>query len=232
MKRIVLWIGLLMILATLPAGAAESSTSKSASPMFTATNVPSRQVIAFYFHGTVRCETCLKIEQQAKALIERQFKTELDTQRLVFRPLNYDLPENAHYLQDYKLPCPSLVLVRQEFGKDLKWKMLGQIWTLVETSTAFDQYVGKEVDNYLSDSNNLTDETGATKALSNDLISEFTPGKAVGSLAELNVLLGDINAAFVFVHATNGPSLINKLGADKSCQAGNGIRMGDHFGLI
>src|SRR5665647_1978553 len=117
MKRIMLWLGLLLIAAMLPAGAADSPNPKPAAP---ATNAPSQQVIAYYFHGTVRCETCLKIEQQAKAVIERQFKPELDAQRLVFTPLNYDLPENAHFLLDYKLPCPSLVLVRQKDGKDVQ----------------------------------------------------------------------------------------------------------------
>src|ERR1017187_332924 len=54
----------------------------------TTTNAPGQQVIAYYFHGTVRCETCLKIEKQAKEAIERRFQTELDAQRLVFKPVN------------------------------------------------------------------------------------------------------------------------------------------------
>jgi hypothetical protein len=117
----------------------------------TTINAPSQQVIAYYFHGTVRCETCLKIEQQAKAVIERQFKPELDAQRLVFKPLNYDLPENAHFLLDYKLPCPSLVLVRQKDGKDEKWTLLGNTWQLVGDPVKFNNYIETEVNKFLSD---------------------------------------------------------------------------------
>jgi thioredoxin 1 len=108
------------------------------------------QVIAYYFHGTVRCETCLKIEQQARAVIERQFKPESDAQRLVFIPLNYDLPENAHFLLDYKLACPSLVLVHHNAGKDEQRTLLGDTWELVEDPVKFDDYIKTEVNKFLS----------------------------------------------------------------------------------
>jgi hypothetical protein len=117
----------------------------------TTTSAPSQRVIAYYFHGTVRCETCLKIEQQAREMIERQFKPELGAQRLVFKPLNYDLPENAHFFLDYKLPCPSLVLVRQKDGKDDQRTLLGDTWQLVEDPVKFNAYIEAEVNKFLSD---------------------------------------------------------------------------------
>jgi hypothetical protein len=149
MKRNLLSLGLLLVMAMLPAGAADNS--KPAAPATNATNAPSQQIIAYYFHGTVRCETCLKIEQQAKAVIERQFKPELDAHRLVFKSVNYDLPENAHFLLDYKLPCPSLVLVRQKDGKDDQRALLGDIWQLVENPVKFNGYIETEVNKFLSD---------------------------------------------------------------------------------
>jgi hypothetical protein len=117
----------------------------------TTTNAPSQQVIAYYFHGTVRCETCLKIEKQAKEAIERRFQTELDAQRLVFKPVNYEQPENTHFLQDYKLPCPSLVLVRQKDGKDEKWTLLGDTWQLIGEPVKFNNYIETEVNKFLRD---------------------------------------------------------------------------------
>jgi hypothetical protein len=58
------------------------------------------QVIAYYFHGTVRCETCLNIEKQAHELVMSRFAAELASERLVFKPVNYDKPENAHFSKD------------------------------------------------------------------------------------------------------------------------------------
>ena len=151
MKRRIFFTGLLLLVASAFANAAEKSEAKPSTPAATTTNAPSVQVIAYYFHGTVRCETCQKIEKQAQEVIEQRFKSELIAKRLMFKPLNYDLPENAHFLQDYKLPCPSLVLVRRQAGKDEKWKLLGETWQLVEDTTKFNRYVEDEVDKSLRD---------------------------------------------------------------------------------
>jgi hypothetical protein len=151
MKRNTLWLGLLLVVAAVSAVTADSPSPKPSAPAPAATNAPNQQVIAYYFHGTVRCETCLKIERQAREVIEQRFKPELDAQRLVFLPLNYDLPENAHFLQDYKLPCPSLVLVRQKDGKDEKWTLLGDTWQLVHDPVKFNSYIETEVSKFLSD---------------------------------------------------------------------------------
>jgi len=104
------------------------------------------QVITYYFHGTIRCETCLNIERQAREAIERRFFVEIAEKRLAFKPVNYDKPENAHFLKDYSLPCPSLVVVRHTSGMDAKWKLLGDTWTHVDNPFKFNEYVEGEVE--------------------------------------------------------------------------------------
>lgn len=116
----------------------------------TTTNAVAHQVIAYYFHATVRCETCLLIEAQAKAVIAEQFSAELAANRLMFTSVNYELPENAHYLTDYQLPCPSLVLVRQKDGKAEKWKLLGQVWEFAHEPARLSNYLATEVATFLS----------------------------------------------------------------------------------
>jgi hypothetical protein len=109
------------------------------------------QVIAYYFHGTIRCETCLKIEKQAREAIEARFPVEVSEKRLVFKPVNYDKPENAHFLKDYKLPCPSLVVVREKGGKTEKRKLLDKTWEHVENPIKFNEYVEGEIEKLLSE---------------------------------------------------------------------------------
>jgi hypothetical protein len=105
--------------------------------------------MAYHFHGIVRCETCLKIEKQAREVIERQFQVEIYEKRLAFTSVNYDTPENAHFLKDYQLPCPSLVLVRQKGGKDEKAKLLGETWDKIENPLKFNEYVESETEKFL-----------------------------------------------------------------------------------
>ena len=138
---------LAVLLVALLVGAAEEP---AANPTAEAKRAPNVQVIAYYFHGTVRCETCLNIERMARDVIERRFAFEELEKRLVFKPLNYEKPENAHFLSDYKLPCPSLVLVRKESGKVQKWKLLDKTWELVENPIEFKEYLEREAGKLLN----------------------------------------------------------------------------------
>jgi hypothetical protein len=66
--------------------------------------------------------------------------------------VNYDKPEHAHFLKEYKLPCPSLVVAREKGGKAEKWKLLDKTWEHVENPIKFNEYVEGEVEKLVSDS--------------------------------------------------------------------------------
>ncbi len=46
------------------------------------------KIIAYYFHGNVRCPTCHKMEQYTKEAIEKNFKDELANGLLVVKTVN------------------------------------------------------------------------------------------------------------------------------------------------
>ena len=73
--------------------------------------IPAPRVIAYYFHGTARCVTCKKIEAFAREAIGESFPDAIQDGRLEVRSVDYEEPENEHFLEDYRLPSPSLVLV-------------------------------------------------------------------------------------------------------------------------
>ena len=64
--------------------------------------------------------------------------------------MNYELRENAHFLTDYKLPCPSLVLVKRKAGKEENWKLLADTWRLVHEPIKLNAYVETEVRTFLN----------------------------------------------------------------------------------
>ncbi len=177
------------------------------------------RVLAYYFHGTVRCEKCLSIEKRARELISSRFAGEVASGRLVFRVVNYDKPDSAHFLTDYSLPCPSLVLVRQSGGKDQEWKLLGQTWENVEVPPLLDDYIEKEIGRFL--------QPGAAGVLRPEQSGSAT---AVGKLSELGELASEMNAVLVFVPGRDGAaadSAITALnGAKKRLEAQYEIRLG------
>jgi hypothetical protein len=111
---------------------------------------PSHKIVAYYFHTNARCSTCRKIEAYSHEAIEEGFKSELKNGTLELRVINYEEPENRHYIKDYKLVTKSLILVNLVDGKQTEWTNLKLVWQLTKNKEAFLNYVRKEVGNYLA----------------------------------------------------------------------------------
>ena len=107
------------------------------------------RVIAYYFHVTVRCTTCRTIESYSREVIEQKFGADIAKDRLQYRLVNIQLPENRHFVKDYQLFTKSLVLVRFDKGRQAEYKVLNDTWELVEDKSAMQGYVEREVRDYL-----------------------------------------------------------------------------------
>lgn len=108
------------------------------------------KVIAYYFHTDARCSTCIKIESYSKEAIEQGFARELKNGKLELRVVNYEKPENRHFMKDYKLVSKSLVLVNTVDGRQTEWTNLKMVWQLTGRKDAFLNYVRREVRGYLA----------------------------------------------------------------------------------
>ena len=99
------------------------------------------KVIAYYFHGQMRCPTCHKLEQYSKEAIETNFKDALASGKLEFKVVNVEDKGNEHYGNDYQLYTKSLILSLVKDGKQIKWINLDKIWEYVGNKQRFVDYV-------------------------------------------------------------------------------------------
>lgn len=120
---------------------------------------PEGRVTAYYFHRTVRCHSCLTIEEWSKQVIEDQFRAELAAGVLEYRAVNIDQPENQHFEKDYSLTAQSLVLVRAEDGGQREWKNLEKVWELLDDYGGFGEYVKREVSRFVYGPGSVPQET-------------------------------------------------------------------------
>lgn len=111
--------------------------------------LPADRLIVYYFHGNMRCPTCLTLEEYSKEAVETLFADELNSGRVGFQVVNYDETWNEHFLTDYNLSFQSLVLVEVKNGREVGHKNLEKIWDLVGDKTAYFDYVRDEVNSYL-----------------------------------------------------------------------------------
>ena len=107
------------------------------------------KVIVYYFHGKYRCPSCIKIEKWSYEAIKQSFLKALKEDRLLWKPVNVDKPENRHFVKEYSLFTKSLIIIEVKGEKQTKWKNLDKVWRLLRDQEKFSAYVTQEVKNYM-----------------------------------------------------------------------------------
>lgn len=138
-----LWISFLALAYGALSGLAGAAPAPSSPPV---------KIVAYYFHVSVRCVTCRAIEQYSREALEQGFREELKKGAIEWRPVNVQLLENRHFIQDYRLFTRSLVLVKMKDGKQVEWRNLDKVWELVGRKGEFLKYVQTNVKAYLGGS--------------------------------------------------------------------------------
>ena len=107
------------------------------------------KVIAYYLHGSYRCPSCKTIEKWSHEAIKLNFQDELKNGKLVWKVLNFEEPQNKHFIKDYSLYTKSLIISEVKGDKELKWKNLDKVWLLLRDQGKFFNYVESEIKKYL-----------------------------------------------------------------------------------
>ncbi|MGA2263003.1 MAG: nitrophenyl compound nitroreductase subunit ArsF family protein [Acidobacteriota bacterium] len=140
-------------------GVRESGARASYASRFDAAGAPTNhtvgipeapKVAVYYFHNTVRCATCMRMEDYSGFAIQAGFPNELKSGKIEWRVVNMQMPENRHFAEDFKLHMSSLVIVRFKDGKQVEWRNLEKIWDHVGDITDFVKYVQSNVRAFLN----------------------------------------------------------------------------------
>ncbi|MEA5001681.1 MAG: nitrophenyl compound nitroreductase subunit ArsF family protein [Endomicrobiaceae bacterium] len=102
-------------------------------------------ITVFYFYSDARCSTCYKLEKYTSESLKENFKTELSSGKIIFKPINISEPNNKHYLTDYQLYTKSVIL---DNGNG-EWENLDQIWQLVRNEKKFKSYIAAETKKFM-----------------------------------------------------------------------------------
>ena len=102
------------------------------------------RLIAYYFHRTQRCRTCLTIEAYAEEALRDAFPKALATGELEWHAINVEEPANEHFVEDFQITSSALVLVNTQNGEQEEWRTLERVWELVGDELRFKTYVEAE----------------------------------------------------------------------------------------
>ncbi len=107
------------------------------------------RVTIYYFHRQIRCHSCLQIEEWAKQAVESKFSNLLSAGTIKWRTVNVEEKGNEHFVKEFKLDGPSLVMVSMNDGKGESWKNLEKVWDLLGYEQQFTTYVQDELSHTL-----------------------------------------------------------------------------------
>lgn len=138
MKTPALWFLLGLVLAA-PALAADAPDS-----------VPAPEYVVYYFHGTFRCESCLKIEAWSKEAVHEGFAREMKAGNLAWRVANVQEEANEHFAAEYKLAGQALIVTEWQDGKVVRWENLEAVWDHLEAQPGFHDYVTQTIAAFLA----------------------------------------------------------------------------------
>jgi hypothetical protein len=110
------------------------------------------RIDVIYFHATIRCQTCLKIEEFTKNTVNFSFEKELKEGTITFSSLDFLASENEHFQNDYNFDTQTLIISKKVNGKEVKWKNLEKIWDLIADYEKFKKYVDEEIKKLMSES--------------------------------------------------------------------------------
>lgn len=108
--------------------------------------------IVCYFMTTQRCTNCYKIEIYTKETVERDFADKLADKTLLWQVINLEERQNRHFVKDYGLFTKSVVLVKIRGGKQVAWKNLDRVWSLLDDEDTFRKYIAAELGAFLEKS--------------------------------------------------------------------------------
>lgn len=125
----------------------ETTGSKSAKSAKTAKaeKKASPKAAVYYFHGGMRCSNCIKFEKYTDETMRTTFADAIKEGKVAWNVVDWDKPENKHFIQDYQLMTKAVVVVKMKNGKPADFKNLTDIWQLVGNKDGFQKYIAQEV---------------------------------------------------------------------------------------
>ena len=77
------------------------------------------KVEVYYFHATMRCPTCLAVEEQTRKALDENFTEEMKAGSVKLIVLNLEEKENKDLTEKFEIGWSSLILYVPENGKSV-----------------------------------------------------------------------------------------------------------------
>ena len=110
-------------------------------------DAPEYRVVVHYLHGNIRCVTCNSIEAMTLKTMEEEFADALADGTLVWSVENFQ--RNPEVGRRYDVAGSSVVLAFAKKGQEEVFRILDEVWVLVNDEDQFRRFMGEAIREYL-----------------------------------------------------------------------------------
>lgn len=145
----------MVILAVAGAAAAPPAAGKDSSlinkPLLSSKSAHSKAVTVYYFHKSIRCPTCLLIEELTRIAYNEIAASDRTRGSITLKIINTDVAGNEDYERLFPIGAPQGVVVAEgeEGTKPVRWKNCEKIWDLTDTIDSLQHYIRTEIESFL-----------------------------------------------------------------------------------
>lgn len=146
-KKLLTFLLLGLVVFSIIAMVLREITATSETPENTTPALPisEQAVTVYYFHGKQRCFSCNKIESLTQQVINTKFADQVAQGNVVFRSVDVEAPEHAHFVTDFALSTRGVVMQKGE-----TYEKFDHVWSLVRDDDKFIAYIQDGVDRMLA----------------------------------------------------------------------------------
>ncbi len=109
------------------------------------------KIYVYYFHGNVRCATCMSIEELTEKAVENTFGEDYKEHNVVYKAINVEKEMNEHFVKDYQLMFKCVVIAKEVNGKETAWQRLDKVWNYHSDQNEFYSYFTENIKKLLAD---------------------------------------------------------------------------------
>lgn len=110
------------------------------------------QIMVLLFHYHKRCYQCLNMEKYTRDVLLEDFQDEAADNRVDFKLIDMDAPENRPIIKQFGFISAMIVLVDFENGKERRVKVIADAWKLFNDEQDFKSLMRKELNQFISES--------------------------------------------------------------------------------
>ena len=98
-----------------------------------------------YFHATMRCEGCIKVEAAINRAMNKVFAKEIKSGKIVFESIDFQDDKNAALANQFKIEEQTLIAMKMKNGKIVKSTNMKDFWEKCDKDENIEKYVKTEV---------------------------------------------------------------------------------------